>query len=67
LGVMGGAAGGGTALTGGKGSHGRAEGAGGAVLPFCDRVRSEAWIGESLLSIAEEVWRVTTTDWIVAS
>jgi len=44
-----------------------ASGAAGAELTLCDKSPREAWIGESLLSSAEEVGRVATMDCTVAS
>jgi len=44
-----------------------AAGVRGAVLIPCDRSRRDAWIGQSLLSSAKDVGRVTTMDCMVAS
>ena len=53
-------------LTGGTGARvGACAGRGGAADNLCDRSRREALIGESLVSRAELVGRVTTMDWMV--
>jgi len=56
-----------TTPVGGITGRGGAVGMEGAELTLCDRSSTEALIGESLLSSAEEVGRVVTIDRMVAS
>ena len=67
LGMGGGAAGRVTTPVGGILGRGGADGTWGAVLTLCDRSPRESFIGESLLSKAEEVGRVATMDCAVVS